>query len=382
MYNSGNSSKNVTGASVVDGTLYTVDIADDAVTADKLANSVNADIATGVSGSTTAGDALPKTGGAMTGAITTNSTFDGVDVATRDAVLTSTTNTANAALPLTGGNMTGSVNFGDNKKASFGDGADLQIYSDGTTSYIKENGGGDLKIVAGDDIRFKTADDTQAYATFNQGDSIQLYHNGVEKFATTSTGIDVTGSVTCDGLTSTGIDDNATSNAITIDSSERVGVGTTAPSSNLHVRDASADFSSFRVGGSNIYSGDHGSMTASTGTIAFQISSADINNRSALCKLSINCRNSSSSSTINHPSAVYYFSLILGFGATANFVTPVLTAVHQNSFNKTTDFSFSSVTADQTCIMTFTNPVAYGLNPSYTLEFIGHNYALDSVTVA
>ena len=41
--------------------------------------------------------ALPKAGGAMTGAITTNSTFDGVDIAARDAVLTTTTNTANAA---------------------------------------------------------------------------------------------------------------------------------------------------------------------------------------------------------------------------------------------------------------------------------------------
>jgi hypothetical protein len=82
MYNSGNSSKNVTGASVVDGTLYTVDIADDAVTADKLATAVNTDIGTGVTASTTAGAALPKAGGAMTGAITTNSTFDGRDVAT------------------------------------------------------------------------------------------------------------------------------------------------------------------------------------------------------------------------------------------------------------------------------------------------------------
>ena len=41
--------------------------------------------------------ALLRAGGAMTGAITTNSTFDGVDIATRDAVLTTTTNTANAA---------------------------------------------------------------------------------------------------------------------------------------------------------------------------------------------------------------------------------------------------------------------------------------------
>ena len=51
--------------------------------------------------------ALPLAGGALTGAVTTNSTFDGVDIAVRDAVLTATTNTANAALPKAGGTMTG-----------------------------------------------------------------------------------------------------------------------------------------------------------------------------------------------------------------------------------------------------------------------------------
>ena len=34
---------------------------------------------------------------------------------------------------------------------------------------------------------------------------------------------------TVTGFTSTGIDDNATSTAITIDSSEKVGIGTTGP---------------------------------------------------------------------------------------------------------------------------------------------------------
>jgi len=56
-----------------------------------------------------AGNALLKTGGAMTGAITTNSTFDGVDVGERDGVLTTTTATANAALPKAGGTLTGDV---------------------------------------------------------------------------------------------------------------------------------------------------------------------------------------------------------------------------------------------------------------------------------
>ena len=58
---------------------------------------------------TTADAALPKAGGAMTGAITTNSTFDGVDIATRDAVLTSTTTTAGAALPKAGGTLSGAI---------------------------------------------------------------------------------------------------------------------------------------------------------------------------------------------------------------------------------------------------------------------------------
>ena len=76
------------------------------------------DIATrdGVLTSTTAtaAAALPKAGGAMTGAITTNSTFDGVDIATRDAILTSTTTTAGAALPKAGGTMTGNIVMGTN----------------------------------------------------------------------------------------------------------------------------------------------------------------------------------------------------------------------------------------------------------------------------
>ena len=77
-----------TGAITTNSTIDGRDVAADGVTADA---------------------ALPKSGGAMTGAITTNSTFDGVDIATRDAVLTSTTTTANAALPKAGGAMTGAI---------------------------------------------------------------------------------------------------------------------------------------------------------------------------------------------------------------------------------------------------------------------------------
>jgi hypothetical protein len=59
MYNSGNSSKNVTGSSIVDGTVEAAD----------LATAVNNDIADGVAGKATADLALPKAGGTMTGDI-------------------------------------------------------------------------------------------------------------------------------------------------------------------------------------------------------------------------------------------------------------------------------------------------------------------------
>jgi len=51
------------------------------------------------------------------------------------------------------------------------------------------------------------------------------------------------------GFNSTGIDDNATSTAITIDSSERVGIGTASPSTVLDVRDET-NGANFIVGGS------------------------------------------------------------------------------------------------------------------------------------
>jgi hypothetical protein len=92
----------------VDGSIDTAHIGDDQVTAAKVA----ADVATQAeldTVSTVANAALPKAGGAMTGAITTNSTFDGVDIATRDGVLTTTTTTANAALPKAGGAMAGAI---------------------------------------------------------------------------------------------------------------------------------------------------------------------------------------------------------------------------------------------------------------------------------
>ncbi len=144
---------------------------------------------------TTANAALPKAGGAMTGAITTNSTFDGVDIATRDGVLTSTTTTANAALPKAGGAMTGDTTHADNSKDLYGAGDDLRIYHSGTHSFIHDSGTGDL-ILLGSRIKINNAANSEQIAAFTEDGSCDLFYNDSKKFETTSAGATVTGVLT------------------------------------------------------------------------------------------------------------------------------------------------------------------------------------------
>ena len=141
------------------------------------------------SASTIAGTTISATGN-----ITVGGTVDGVDIAARDAVLTSTTTTANAALPKAGGTMTGNLSFGDNDKAIFGAGSDLQIYSDGTHGIIKESGSGDL-LIYGNNLRLGNADGSELYILGNNNAEVQLRYDNSTKLATTSTGIQVTGNI-------------------------------------------------------------------------------------------------------------------------------------------------------------------------------------------
>jgi len=99
-----------------------------------------------------------------------------------------------------GTNPSGNVTFQDNGKAIFGAGSDLQIYHDGSNSYIDEAGQGTLYVRADSATTIANPSNTLS-ARFRPSTSVSLYYNGVEKLATTSTGIDVTGTATMDGLT-------------------------------------------------------------------------------------------------------------------------------------------------------------------------------------
>ena len=114
---------------------------------------------------------------------------------------TTTANNIASKVSKSGDSMTGNLSFGDNDKAIFGSGGDLEIYSDGNTSIIKENTAGySLQIRAEDQVFMNTAGNSTGMY-INPNAAVSLYHANSPKLATTSTGIDVTGTVTADGLT-------------------------------------------------------------------------------------------------------------------------------------------------------------------------------------
>jgi len=148
----------------------------------------------GVTGTTTLGTANITTG-TITTADINGGNIDGTIIgASSAAAITGTTITGTSFV--TSGDMT----FGDNDKAIFGAGSDLQIYHDGAKSVISDSGTGQLSIQGENTIVLEETDGTN-YATFTKDGAVTLYYAGSEKLATTSTGVDITGTLTSDGLT-------------------------------------------------------------------------------------------------------------------------------------------------------------------------------------
>jgi hypothetical protein len=96
------------------------------------------------------------------------------------------------------------LELGDDDKAVFGDGSDLQIYHESTSGYsiIKEAGQGNLLLTTnGAEVQILGQGGGEYSARFIQDGAVNLYYDGAKKVVTTSTGVDVTGTVTADGLT-------------------------------------------------------------------------------------------------------------------------------------------------------------------------------------
>ena len=239
-------------------------------------------------------------------------------------------------LELAGGTMSGDLAFGDNDNAIFGAGSDLQIYSSGANGFIQNNNG--LLILKNNsddrDIALQSDNGSGGIANYLLADgstgSLKAYHYGDEKLATTSTGVDVTGTITSDGLTvsnnaagiadaielenfsgdssyikakrgltlSADYDNNSSaaqsnitfetdgSEAMRIDSSGNVGIGTSSPDALLHVSgagiptikledtDVAGGYAHFEVNGSALFIESY-DEDATAGQIVFKNASTE-----------------------------------------------------------------------------------------------------------
>ena len=126
-----------------------------------------------------------------------------ISAAQNGAVTLRHDNATKLATTATGIDVTGNATFADNGKAIFGAGSDLQIYHDGSHSYISDQGTGQLRILASQ-FQIMNAAGTESMVFGAQDNTATLYYDNAAKLATTSTGIDVTGIAVTDGLTSAG----------------------------------------------------------------------------------------------------------------------------------------------------------------------------------
>ena len=112
------------------------------------------------------------------------------------------------------------LNLGDNDKIKLGASADLQIYHDGSHSYVQDNGTGNIRI-KGANIEMVDNDDGGSLLQAVQGGAVQLFHNNSENIATSSSGVSVTG---------------------------KIGINETSPAAGLHLTSTDNALSKIRLG--------------------------------------------------------------------------------------------------------------------------------------
>jgi len=91
------------------------------------------------------------------------------------------------------------IDLGDNDKIRFGDGDDLQIYHDGTKSYISDQGTGNLKIIADNLVLTNAAETNTYFVGDGSTGGVNLKYGNATKFDTTSSGVAITGNITVSG---------------------------------------------------------------------------------------------------------------------------------------------------------------------------------------
>jgi len=125
-------------------------------------------------------------GVSVTGGITTS----GASTFNEDVTFTGVTSGRNIVFD----KSANQISVLDDAKISFGNANDLQIYHDGSNSFISDTGTGGIKIL-GSAVYIKNVNDHDMVEAISGG-AVSLFHNNSKKFETTSDGATLTGSLT------------------------------------------------------------------------------------------------------------------------------------------------------------------------------------------
>tara|TARA_B100000497_G_scaffold120968_1_gene150057 strand:+ start:431 stop:1723 length:1293 start_codon:yes stop_codon:yes gene_type:complete len=120
------------------------------------------------------------------------------------------------------------ITFADSSKAIFGAGSDLQIYSDGSYSYLQEGSGtSGIRITSDNQVAIRKHDN-EDIAVFNIDGAVRFYHDNAQKFSTTSTGVTITGVSAATSYTGDGSTLSKVTTKTSATGSSVVAAGTTA----------------------------------------------------------------------------------------------------------------------------------------------------------
>ena len=144
-----------------------------------------------------------------------------------------------SGIPIFNVNSSGAITFDgyipDNNNLSFGNSSDLQIYHDGSNSYIKDTGAGNLWIQGSTQVNIGGANG-EIGVQYVENAGVGLRHNNVTKLSTESTGVIITGSLSASERIQVGTKTSGDSSIISQNSDIQLRIGSTSYEISPYIR--------------------------------------------------------------------------------------------------------------------------------------------------